>query len=167
MKKPDLLDKFMWEGQQISVQWFDILDGKIPDISPAKWQTVKIFANENGKLVLCYNPENSGGSYEVPGGHYEDDDHDIETTFFREFAEETNGEIISWQPIGYQICTNKSGHSDYQLRVFANVKNTSRHINDPGGGITRTELVPLADFTKYIDWGLAGARMLSLIKDKF
>ena len=162
-----MLDKFTWGGQQISAQWFDILNDKIPDISPAKWQGVKIIANENGQLVLCRNPGNPNGYYELPGGHYEDYDHNVETTIFREFDEETNGEIIDWWPIGYQICTYESGHSDYQLRVFANAKNTSRHINDPGGEITSTELVSLVDFSKYIKWGAIGERILSRVKGEF
>ena len=116
---------------------------------------------------MAYNPGNKHHSYEIPGGHYEEYDKDVVATFFRKFDEETNGEIIDWSTIGYQVRTDESGHQDYQLFVFANVKNTSRNIEDPGGGVTRSELVELDDFAKYINWGEIGQRIVYLIRDKF
>lgn len=165
--KPDLTQIFKYNGDPIDVQWFDAKDGRIPDVAPQVWQTVKIFARYNNRLVLACNPTNKNQLYEIPGGHVESGE-TVEQAMHREFKEETNGEIVAWRALGYQINRNRrTGETVFQLRVFANVNGVQRHVNDPGGGVTGTILIDPAKLSRYLDWGTVGRRITAMIRDEF
>ena len=83
-----------------------------------------------------------------------------EQTLKREIREESNMEVLSYKPIGYQKSTNTSdGTYVYQLRYACTVKPFGPFVSDPDGGITEIKLIDPKEYTKYFNWGKIGERL--------
>lgn len=95
-----------------------------------------------------------GGSLE-PGETYEN-------ALVREIKEESNMEIVSYIPIGYQKLTNvENGKLIFQLRYACKVKPIGEFSIDGGDGITekgitKIKLIDPLTYKEYFDWGEIG-----------
>lgn len=104
-----------------------------------------------------------GGTIE-PGETYEQ-------TLKREIQEESNMEVLSCVPIGYQkVIDTRDNSFVYQLRYACKVRPFGPFVSDPAGGITEIKLINPSEYKKYFNWGEIGERLvgrgLELIKDK-
>lgn len=83
-------------------------------------------------------------------------------TFKREIQEESNMEVLSFLPIGYQKMTDtRDGSFVYQLRVVSLVRPFGPFVRDPADSITEIKLIDPAEYKKYFDWGKIGERIIS------
>ncbi|MFA5841740.1 MAG: NUDIX domain-containing protein [Candidatus Paceibacterota bacterium] len=81
----------------------------------------------------------------------------FEETLKREIQEESNMEVLSALPIGYQKMTDtRDGGYVYQLRYACKVKPHGQFISDPAGGVTEIKLIKPKDYKQYFDWGKIG-----------
>lgn len=149
-------------NEEITLEWYDLVGRRIPN---KKWHQVHIVSNYGGKVVFAYFEKL--GLFNLPGGHVEKDE-TIDMALRREFAEETGGLVIDWEPIGYQKRTDSKDNSVYQLRVYADVTGVKEQSIDFDGSVVPTRLV---EFDEMLDvWGWnnpIGNRIVDLIKDKF
>ena len=162
MKKPDLLDEFYYEGDRISVKWYDVRNkSEIPDL---EWKQIYVIGNYNNKVpIVIY--ENKGNN--LPGGHVEVGE-SLESAMHREIQEELNMRIVSWAPLGYQRLS-RPGDKDlvFQFRVYAKLEKISDFISDPDGSVIGHKLVELDDVNKFINYGNVGVRLIINCKQFF
>lgn len=86
----------------------------------------------------------------------------FEETLIREIQEESNMEVISYLPIGYQKAINtRDGDYIYQLRYACKVKPRGPFVEDPAGVITEIKLIDPKDYKQYFDWGKIGDRIMA------
>ncbi len=151
-----------FDGEEITIEWRDLIGKRIPDI---KWKQVHIVCNFNGKVVLVYLEKL--GMHHLPGGHVEAGE-DVEATLKRELAEETGGIVIEWEPIGYQIRTDSKGGVVNQLRVYAKVVNIQSETIDIDGSLVPAKFIPVDEMLESLGWkNPIGERIYSLIAGKF
>lgn len=85
----------------------------------------------------------------------------LEETLVREIKEESNMEVVSCLPIGYQKVTDtRDGTYVYQLRYACKVKPYGPFVEDPAGGVTEIKLVDPKEYKQYFDWGKIGERII-------
>ncbi|MFA5125190.1 MAG: NUDIX domain-containing protein [Patescibacteria group bacterium] len=90
-----------------------------------------------------------------------------EQTLRREVQEESNMEIITWTPLGWQkIVYNDNGEAVIQLRAVCRVKPLGEFIKDPAGTVDKMELINPDDYRKYFDWGDIGEWIINSAKQK-
>ena len=86
----------------------------------------------------------------------------FEKTLTREIQEESNMEVLSCLPIGYQKMTDtRDGTWVYQLRYACKVKPHGPFTKDPAGSITETKLIDPQDYKQYFDWQTIGDHVIS------
>ncbi len=86
----------------------------------------------------------------------------FEQTLRREIQEESNMEIISFKPIGYQrVIDLKDNSYIYQLRYACIVEPIGPFISDPSGSVTEIKLISPSEYKKYFNWGEIGERLIS------
>lgn len=110
------------------------------------------------KIVFGY----SGGrkEYGLIGGTIEESE-SFEQTLRREIKEESNMEVLSYLPIGYQKVTDSIGSEPfYQLRYACLVKPYGPFLCDPMGDIVEIKLVNSEDYKEYLKWGDIGNRIV-------
>lgn len=92
----------------------------------------------------------------------------FEQTLRREVQEESNMEIISFSPIGYQKVTNtKDGSFKYELRYVCKVKPYGPFVSDPAHGtVIEIKLINPKDYKKYVDWKKIGDRLIERALEK-
>lgn len=85
----------------------------------------------------------------------------LEQTLRREIKEESNMEIISYLPIGYQKVTNSMDDTFiYQLRYICTVRPFGPFVADPDNGITEIKLINPKEYKHYFDWGNIGDHII-------
>ncbi len=85
-----------------------------------------------------------------------------EETLIREIKEESNMEVLSFQPIGAQKAIDtRDGSFVYQLRYMCIVKPYGEFVSDPGGHVSEVKLIDPKDYKKYFDWKEIGERIIS------
>jgi len=107
------------------------------------------------KIVIVHNGRKD--TWGFVGGTVEAGE-DPEETLIREIKEESNMEVISYKPIGYQKVTDtrKIQKTFYQLRYFAIIEPYGPFESDPDGTIDKIlEIKPL-EYKKYFDWKKIG-----------
>ena len=115
------------------------------------------------KLVIGFGGMKKG--WGLIGGSIEDWE-TAEDALHREIKEESNMEILSFLPIGYQKVTDKKGGKVfYQLRYVCKVRPFGEFVIDGGDsesgkGITEIKLINPKDYKKYFDWGEIGDRII-------
>lgn len=112
----------------------------------------------DGKIVFGY----SGGrkEYGLIGGTIEKGE-SFEQTLRREIKEESNMEIISFMPVGYQKSTDtRDGSYIYQLRYVCIVKPFGPFVCDVMGDIVSIKLVEPKEYKVYLKWGDIGNRII-------
>jgi len=155
MIKPDLVDEFDYEGNVISVEWYDVQNkSEIPNL---QWQQIYVIGNFKNRVPLV---EYDGKENNLPGGHVEQGE-SLEEAMHREVQEELNMKIISWIPLGYQKLSSQ-GNNDvaFQFRVFAKLQKIGDFTNDPGGSVVGHKLVTLNDVNTLIKYGTVGDRLI-------
>ncbi len=77
----------------------------------------------------------------------------------REVREESNMEVLSFLPLGYQKGEKPGEGYSYQLRYVCNVRPYGEFVSDPCGVITEVKLIDPADYKQYVKyWGKIGDR---------
>lgn len=112
----------------------------------------------DGKIVFGY----SGGrkEYGLIGGTVEEGE-SFEQTLRREIKEESNMEILSFLPIGYQkVIDTRDQSYVYQLRYVCTVKPYGPFTGDTMGDIVEIKLVETKDYKEYLKWGEIGNRII-------
>jgi 8-oxo-dGTP pyrophosphatase MutT (NUDIX family) len=151
-----------YDGEEITIEWRDLVGKRIPDVA---WRQVHIICNFNGKVVLVYLDKL--GMHHLPGGHVEEGE-DVEATLRRELSEETGGIVIEWEPLGYQIRTDSNGDSVNQLRVYAKVTGIQEQTIDIDGSLVPAKFVDIDEMLDALGWrNPIGERIYSLVKKKF
>ncbi len=85
----------------------------------------------------------------------------LEQTLRREVQEESNMEIISFLPLGYQKVIKSDGSFSYQLRYACKVKPFGPFVSDPANGVIKEiKLIDPAQHKEYIHWGKIGERLV-------
>jgi ADP-ribose pyrophosphatase YjhB (NUDIX family) len=110
------------------------------------------------KIVVAYNGKKDAWS--LVGGTIENGE-TLDQTFRREIQEESNMEVLSWKPIGYQkMIDTRDGSYVYQLRVVANVRPYGPFENDPAGSVDKIAIIDPKDYKKYFDYKRIGDRIM-------
>lgn len=112
----------------------------------------------DGKMVIVFNGNSK--RWGLVGGTIEKGE-SIEETLVREIQEESNMEVLSFLPVGYQKVTDtRDGKIFYQLRYVCTARPHGEFISDPAGSITEIKLVDPNDYKKYFNWGEIGERIV-------
>jgi len=121
-------------------------------------QTYAVCFCDNQMVIGYGGAKNSWG---LIGGTIEKGE-TLEQTLRREIQEESNMEILSFMPIGYQKVIDTRGLQEpfYQLRYVAIVKPFGPFIYDPADAITEIKLIDPKNYKKYFDWGNIGERIM-------
>ncbi len=94
------------------------------------------------------------------GGTIEEGETYVET-LRREIQEESNMEVTSEHPIGYQKVTDtRDGSHFFQLRYVCKGKPYGPFTLDPAGGVTEIKLIDPATYKQYFEWGKIGERII-------
>ena len=112
----------------------------------------------DGKIVFGY----SGGrkEYGLIGGTIEEGE-SFEQTLRREIEEESNMQVLSFLPIGYQkVIDTRDQSYVYQLRYVCVVKPYGPFKEDIMGDIIEIKLVEPKDYKEYLRWGEIGNRII-------
>jgi 8-oxo-dGTP pyrophosphatase MutT (NUDIX family) len=117
----------------------------------------------DNKIVIGYGGAKK--SWGLIGGTIEKGE-TLDQTLRREIKEESNMEIISYLPIGYQkVIDTRDNSFIYQLRYVAIVKPYGPFVSDPAGSITEIKLINPLDYKQYFDWGNIGDRIIERALD--
>lgn len=112
---------------------------------------------ENKIAIVLNGPKKTWG---LVGGSIEKGE-SFDQTFRREIKEESNMEVLSWKPVGYQkVIDTRDGSYVYQLRVVANVRPYGEFTKDPAGFVTEMKLIYPKDYKQYFDWHKIGDRII-------
>jgi len=85
----------------------------------------------------------------------------LEETLKREIQEESNMEVLSFLPIGYQKAIDtRDGSFAYQLRYACTIRPFGPFVSDPAGVVTEIKLIDPKDYKQYFDWGNIGERII-------
>lgn len=112
----------------------------------------------DGKMVIVHNGKKD--TWGLVGGTIEKGE-SLEETLKREIQGESNMEVISFLPIGYQkVIDTRDDSFVYQLRYVCTAKPYGEFISDPAGNISEIKLIDSKDYKKYFDWGKIGERIV-------
>ncbi len=115
------------------------------------------------KIVIVYHGQKD--HWGLVGGSIEKGEK-FEETLRREIKEESNMEVISFLPVGYQkVIDTRDGSHIYQLRYVATAKPYGPFVSDPAGTVTKMKLVSVDEYKQYFDWGEIGDRMVERAKE--
>ena len=123
-----------------------------------KKRTKKVY-----RYTAIFEPEREGGySASIPSlpGCFSKGE-TFEETLKREIEEESNMEVLSWKPVGYQkVIDTRDGSYVYQLRVVADVRPYGEFTKDPALRIVELKLINPKDYKQYFDWKKIGDRIM-------
>ena len=94
------------------------------------------------------------------GGTIEEGETYVET-LYREIHEESNMQVTSERPIGYQkVIDTRDGAHFFQLRYVCKGRPYGPFTLDPAGGITEIKLIDPRVYKEYFNWGKIGERII-------
>lgn len=158
-RKAELKSSFVYEGQEILVEWFSVASkAEIPDLP---WQQVYAIGELEGKVPIVHYDDRKDN---LPGGHTEPGE-TLEQTLRREIREELNMRVLDWQPIGYQKCTEPDGEVAYQFRVFARLEKIGEFAGDVDGSVIGYSLINIDKLNSRIKYGNVGEVMAARAKE--
>jgi 8-oxo-dGTP pyrophosphatase MutT (NUDIX family) len=157
MKTPDISEQIEYGGQQILVNWFDLVGREIPDLP---WRQVYAIGDVDGLVPIVHYDDDHDN---LPGGTTEPGE-SVEQTLIRELDEEIKMKVISWEPLGYQEWIEPDGNSNLSLRVYATLFKKEEFTNDPGGPVIGHSLIELDELNDRINYHKVGDRMMELAK---
>lgn len=115
----------------------------------------------DGKMIIGYGGQKQ--SWGLIGGTIEKGE-TFEETLKRELKEESNMEVLSFLPLGYQKVTDTRDNSFvYQLRYVCKTKPFGPFVSDPADAITEIKLIDPKDYKQYFDWGSIGDRIIERV----
>lgn len=110
------------------------------------------------KIVIVHNGKKN--KWGLVGGTIEKGE-SFEETLKREIQEESNMEVLSFLPVGYQkVIDTRDDSFVYQLRYVCTARPYGEFISDPAGSISEIKLIDIKDYKKYFDWGEIGERII-------
>lgn len=110
------------------------------------------------KIVIGYNGKKK--TWGLVGGTIEKGE-TLEQTLVREIQEESNMEVLSCLPIGYQkVIDTRDNSFYYQLRYVCLVQPYGPFVSDPADSITEIKLINPMEYKEYFDWGSIGDRIV-------
>ncbi len=119
----------------------------------------------DGKIVIGYGGKKQ--AWGLIGGTIEYGE-TFEETLKREIQEESNMQVLSCLPIGYQkVIDTRDNSFVYQLRYVCNATPYGPFVSDPANGITEIKLIDPKDYKKYFDWGSIGERIIERAMEVF
>ena len=161
MNKPVISgDYFIYKDMRYDVEFYEITDGKIPDLD---WCQVYAVGNLDGKVPIVKYPHAKDN---LPGGGVRDGE-DVEQALKREVKEELNMQVKSWYPIGYQRNIDQNGDSYYQLRVYAELEKIGEFVRDPDGSVAGYDLIEINNLNSHIKWGGIGGWLIERVKTNY
>lgn len=161
MRKPDLTSEYEYRGH-VDVEWYDVHEKE--DIPDLEWHQVYVVGNYQGKVAIVMYPDSQDN---LPGGGIEPGE-SLEQAMVRELEEETNMRVVSWEPLGYQVCTRReTGEVSNQFRAYAKLEKIGEFANDPGGNIIGHKLIELDEMNDYIRYGVVGEQLIASSKRYF
>jgi ADP-ribose pyrophosphatase YjhB (NUDIX family) len=156
-----LTTSFNIKGIEYSVTYFDA--DSFDHLDPTQIKQVYGVCFVHDEIVIGYSE--SKDEWSLIGGSVEPGE-TLEQTLRREIKEESNMEILSFKPIGYQTITNpQDGTSIHQLRYMSIVRSYGPFTGDSGvgmegKGITEIQLIDPAIYREYFDWGEIGEQII-------
>lgn len=160
-----LENRIVYDGKDVTFRWFECDDfGQLKDLPVTQVYLVAFVDTTN---VIVAVSRTGGEHYVLPGGTIEKGE-TIEQAMHRELAEETNAEVISWLPLGYQEVHVEGEPIGYQARALAKVRqiDVQPFLSDPDGDIVRNEIVPVDSLNKILGWGVIGDRLVEIANVK-
>lgn len=116
----------------------------------------------DGKIVIVKHGEKN--HWGLIGGTVEKGE-TFEEALKREIQEESNMEMLSCLPVGYQkVIDTRDNSYIYQLRYVAIAKPYGPFVSDPAASITEIKIIAADDYKKYFDWGEIGQRIVERAK---
>lgn len=113
----------------------------------------------DGKMIIGYGGKKD--SWGLIGGTIENGETFLET-LTREIQEESNMEVLSAIPVGYQKVTDtRDGSFVYQLRYACTARPHGPFISDPAGSVTKIASIAPEEYKQYFNWGQIGERIIS------
>jgi ADP-ribose pyrophosphatase YjhB (NUDIX family) len=108
----------------------------------------------HGDKIIVVNNIEHPGKYTLIGGGV-DGGENPDDSLVREIQEESNMNVLHFQPIGYQSVVDTTGvvAPYYQLRYFCVVEPYGPFVSDPAGDVTEVLEIDPRDYRKYFDWG--------------
>lgn len=163
MTKPNLQSSFIFQGETINVDWYDVNDvDMLPNV---EWGQVYAVGNVNDRVPVVHYADTEVRN--LPGGKFDEPGDTIDRVLHREMEEELNMRVLSWHPIGYQFLSNEKFGNSYQLRVYAKLEQIDEFVSDPGGGVVGHSLVPIEDLNSHIRYGDVGEHIIRLVRNEF
>lgn len=161
--QPDIKSSFTYEGVNYGVEWYTVISKK--DIPNLGWKQIYAVGDLDGLVPLVTNSKRQL-KYNLPGGSVEPGE-SLEETLKRELVEECNMEVISWEPLGYQVVTEPDGTKVPQFRAYAKLRKIGEFVKDPGGHVIGNTPFPLDQVNEKIDYGDVGERLIELARPHF
>jgi len=145
-----------YEGVKYVVEYSDA--DSFDDLDKSKCTQTYGVCFYDDKMVVAHNGHKD--TWGLVGGTIEKGE-TFEETLRRETREESNMEVISFKPIGYQKVTDTRDTSEiYQLRYVCIVQPYGPFVGDPAGAVTEIKLIDPKDYKQYFDWGEIGERIV-------
>jgi ADP-ribose pyrophosphatase YjhB (NUDIX family) len=111
------------------------------------------------KIVIVHNGKKK--TWGLVGGTIEKGEI-FEETLKREIREESNMDVLSFLPVGYQKVVDTRDESFfYQLRYVCIARPYGEFVSDPAGTITEIKLIDPKEYKQYFDWGDIGERIIT------
>lgn len=130
---------------------FDALD-------PTKCTQVYAVCFSGDKMVIGFGGKKQ--AWGLIGGTIENEE-TFKETLKREIQEESNMEVLTCLPIGYQkVVDTRDNSFVYQLRYVCKARPHGPFVSDPAGGVTEIKLIDPKSYKEYFDWGTIGERIV-------
>lgn len=143
------------KGKKYRVEYYECESFDHIDIQKVR-QVYGVCFDGNKIVIVCNGKR---GPWGLVGGSRENDE-TIEETLIREVKEESNMQVLSWEPLGVQVVHEPSGKTVYQLRVYAVVKPYGPFTADPGGNVQKIKHIDPKEYRKYFNWGHIGEEII-------
>lgn len=143
-------------GVQYIFEYYDCDDFSVLPYDKCTQVYAVCFYDE--KMVIVYNGKKD--TWGLVGGTIEKGE-SLEETLKREIQEESNMDVLSFLPLGYQkVIDTRDDSVFYQLRYVCTTKPYDKFISDPAGHITEIKLIDPTDIKQYFDWKKIGDRIM-------
>jgi 8-oxo-dGTP diphosphatase len=102
----------------------------------------------DNKMLLVHHPQ--WDIWGIPGGTLEPEE-SAEETLIREIKEETNCEVLSIRPIGYQEVIPPNNDIHYRIQYMCSVRPFGEFISDPAGNIDGIKWIDPEEYRDHIE----------------
>ena len=155
-KTPTIKSQFVFNGIVYPIEWYE--DESFDHLPRELVKQIYAIAFDGHEAILV---EYVDAKVNLPGGTIEAGE-SYHEALVREMREETNTEVISWAPLGYQRVFLQDKSYRYELRVVAAVASQGDFIEDIGGAVTGNKRVKPCHINSHIKYGEVGDRLVTL-----